>query len=67
MLQTPFWRNAANALPPHGRERHATYLEAAERWDVALDEVIEACTRVAAVIKRFQGFIRNPARPNRSR
>jgi hypothetical protein len=52
MLKTPFWRNAAKSLPAHVRERYANHLEAAERWDVALDAAIEAYTRAAAAIRR---------------
>jgi hypothetical protein len=53
MLETRFWRNAANSLPPHVRERYATHLEAAERLDLALEAAIEARTRAEAAIRRM--------------
>jgi hypothetical protein len=40
MLETPFWRNAARSLPAHVRERYAGQLQAAERLDLAIDEVV---------------------------
>jgi hypothetical protein len=53
MLETRFWRNAANSLPPHVRERYAIQLEAAERLDLALDAAIEASKRAEASIRRI--------------
>ena len=53
MLETQFWRNAANSLPPHVRKRYAHYLEAAERWELALDAAMEAKSRAQAAIRRM--------------
>jgi len=39
---TPFWRAASESLPPAVRERHRLQLQAAERWELALDAAIEA-------------------------
>ena len=36
-----FWQKAARSLPPHVRARYAGYFAQAERWELALDEVIE--------------------------
>lgn len=63
MLETPFWRNAAESLPPHVRERYATYLEAAERWDLALDAAFEARARAAAAIRRMLHRLSGHRRP----
>jgi hypothetical protein len=59
MLETPFWRKAAGSLPPHVRERYATYLEAAERWDLALDAAIDAA---AALRRTLRGWSRHVIR-----
>ena len=46
MLKTPFWKKAAASLPAHIRARHIGQLEAAERWELALDGAIEVWSRV---------------------
>jgi hypothetical protein len=63
MLETPFWRNAANSLRPHVRERYAAYLEAAERWELVVDAAIEARARARAAIGRILRRRRDPANP----
>jgi hypothetical protein len=50
MLRTPFWKRAAASLPAHIRARHIGQLEAAERWELALDGAIEAWSRVRATL-----------------
>ena len=40
-LSTAFWRKAASSLPAHVRERYMADFERAERWELALDAVIE--------------------------
>ena len=55
MLKTPFWKRAAASLPPHVRARHIGQLEAAERWELALDGAIEAWSRVRATFAHPRG------------
>jgi len=47
-LKTAFWRNAANSLPAAVRERYMAHFEAAERWDLALDAVVDSFSRLAS-------------------
>jgi len=44
-LRTPFWREAAESLPPAVRRRYLPELRAAERFDIALDAVIALFSR----------------------
>ena len=48
MLKTPFWKRAAASLPANIRARHIGQLEAAERWELALDGALETWSRVKA-------------------
>lgn len=41
MLKTRFWRNAADSLPARVRARYIAHFEDAERFDLALEAVIE--------------------------
>lgn len=50
MLKTPFWKRAAASLPAHIRARHIGQLEAAERWELALDGAIEVWSRVKGTL-----------------
>lgn len=50
---TLFWRAAFRSLPLAVRERHLPQLKAAERWDLALDEAIEAFSRARKALARF--------------
>ena len=43
-----FWEKAARSLPPALRARYAAYFEQAERWELALDGLIELGSRVRA-------------------
>ena len=55
MLKTPFWKEAAARLPAGVRARHMRDLERAERWELALDDAIEALARIkAGFTARFQ-------------
>lgn len=55
MLNTKFWRNAANSLPKSVRARYLGDIEQAERFELALDGAIEAVARVrASFASRFQ-------------
>ena len=51
-LNTAFWRNALEQLPPGVRQRHLHDIEAAERWELALNRWIEAVTQVKNVLGR---------------
>ena len=51
-LKTAFWKNALEQLPPEIRARHVRDIEAAERWELALNRWIEAVTQVKNVLGR---------------
>ena len=51
MLKTSFWKNAAASLPAAVRERYLANLVQAERWELALDMVVELFSREP---RRFQ-------------
>jgi hypothetical protein len=54
-LVTPFWKNALAQLPPEIRARHVHDIEAAERWELRLDALIETWSHAKATIgKVFQ-------------
>jgi hypothetical protein len=40
-----FWQRAARSLPAHVASRYSGYFEQAERWELALDAVIELGAR----------------------
>jgi hypothetical protein len=46
MLKTAFWKKAAASLPATVRSRYIAQLEQAERWELALDGVIEVVGRI---------------------
>ena len=50
VLKTKFWRNAAASLPEKVRSRYLPDIEQAERFELALDRVIEALARARASI-----------------
>ena len=45
MLKTAFWIKAANSLPAHVRARYLRQFERAERWELALDSIVEFFSR----------------------
>ena len=45
MLKTSFWKNAAASLPAAVRERYLANFVQAERWELALDAVVELFSR----------------------
>jgi len=47
-LVTPFWKNALNSLPANLRPRYASYMAAAERWELRIDAVVELFSRFTA-------------------
>jgi len=42
---TPFWQRAYESLPAHVREQYLTQVKAAERWELALGDVLQAWSR----------------------
>jgi hypothetical protein len=45
-LVTPFWKNALHSLPASVRPRYASYLAAAERWELRLDAAVQLWSRL---------------------
>jgi hypothetical protein len=54
-----FWQKAAQSLPAQVRTRYAGYFVAAERWELALDGLIE-------LLSQFQRLLRRPRSPQAS-
>jgi len=52
-LRTPFWKAAYQSLPKTARQRYLAYLEHAERWDLALDGIVETLSRAKGVLARL--------------
>jgi hypothetical protein len=50
---TPFWRAASRSLPPPVRRRYLSQLQAAERWDLALDRLAGTLARAAKSLARL--------------
>jgi hypothetical protein len=50
-LVTPFWKNALEQLPPGVRERHVRDIEAAERWELRLNALIETWSRAKLALQ----------------
>ena len=46
MLKTAFWKRAAGSLPASVRARHVDAIARAERFEILLDGVIDAWSRV---------------------
>jgi len=46
MLKTKFWQKAAGSLPTSIRARHLGDIARAERFELLLDGVIDACSRL---------------------
>ena len=54
-FRTQFWSRAYESLPKGVRRQYLTQIKAAERWELALGEVIELWSRAKnAVAKLFQ-------------
>lgn len=49
MLKTAFWRRAAGSLPASVRARHMGDIARAERFELLLDGVLDACSRLKGV------------------
>ena len=52
-LVTPFWKNALESLPDSLRARYVHDIEAAERWELRLDSIVEIWSRTRAAIGRM--------------
>jgi len=50
VLKTRFWRNAAASLPENVRSRYLADIAQAERFELALDRMIEALARAKASV-----------------
>jgi len=46
MLKTAFWKRAANSLPASVRARHIEAIARAERFEILLDGVLDAWSRL---------------------
>ena len=57
-FKTKFWRDAAARLPAEVRNRHLADLQRAERWELALERLIEGWTRAK------NAALRLPRRPS---
>jgi hypothetical protein len=52
---TPFWQRAYESLPSEVRAQYLTQIKAAERWELALGDMIQLLSRAKnAVAKIFQ-------------
>jgi hypothetical protein len=52
-LKTVFWKNALEQLPAEVRARHVHDIEAAERWELRLNALIEAWTQAKNALGRM--------------
>jgi hypothetical protein len=53
-FETLFWQRAYDSLPTAVRGQYLTQMKAAERWELALGELIEVLSRAkAATVKLF--------------
>ena len=51
-LVTPFWKNALQSLPAGIHWRHVHEIEAAERWELRLNALVQTVSRAKAAIAR---------------
>jgi hypothetical protein len=61
---TSFWHRAYLSLPAEVRGQYLTQIKAAERWELALADVIELGSRAKNALLNL--VIRLPRRPGRS-
>jgi hypothetical protein len=50
---TPFWQAAYKSLPASVRGRYLADLQAAERWELGLEALIEAWSRTKQLFSRL--------------
>jgi hypothetical protein len=51
-LVTPFWKNALESLPASLRSRYAPDIATAERWELRIESIVQAWTRVKSALTR---------------
>lgn len=52
---TPFWQRAYDSLPREVRGQYLTQIKAAERWELAIGDIIQVVSRAKnAIVKLFQ-------------
>ena len=52
---TPFWQRAYDSLPRQVRGQYLTQIKAAERWELAIGDIIQVVSRAKnAIVKLFQ-------------
>jgi hypothetical protein len=52
---TPFWQRAYESLPSEVRGQYLTQIKAAERWELAIGDMIQLVSRAKnAILKLFQ-------------
>jgi len=51
-FSTPFWNAAFKSLPPAERQRYLSQLRSAERWDLAIGDLIEILSRGKKLVAR---------------
>ena len=52
---TPFWQRAYESLPSEVRAQYLTQIKAAERWELAVGDALQAWSRAKnAVVRLFQ-------------
>ena len=56
---TPFWQRAYESLPKEVRAQYFTQIQAAERWELALADVVEVLSRAKNAVLRL---IQTPSR-----
>jgi hypothetical protein len=56
---TPFWHRAYESLPKEVRAQYFTQIQAAERWELAIGDVVELLSRAKNAVLRL---IQTPSR-----
>jgi hypothetical protein len=56
---TPFWQRAYDSLPKEVRAQYFTQIQAAERWELAVGDVVEVLSRAKNAVLRL---IQTPSR-----
>ncbi len=50
---TNFWQQAYDKLPAASRAQYLTHMKAAERWELAVDDVIEVWSRAKGALAKL--------------
>jgi hypothetical protein len=56
---TPFWQRAYDSLPQEVRGQYLTQIKAAERWELAIGDIIQAVSRAKNAIMKL---VQTPSR-----